>query len=69
LELKIFVGTREKNKQKIDAFITSRNVVLSHDSVETFEVDNGVLDHNPIGAVLALEDLVAVTQTKDLVIL
>ena len=64
LQLKIFVGNREK-KKKIDAFITSSNVILSNASVETFDVDSDVLDHNPIGAVLAFKDLVVVSQTKE----
>ena len=64
LQLKIVVGNREK-KKKIDAFITSNNVILSNESVETFDVDCDVLDHNPIGAVLTFKDLVVVSQTKE----
>ena len=65
LQLKIVVGNREKKKKKIDAFITSNNVILSNESVETFDVDCDVLDHNPIGAVLTFKDLVVVSQTKE----
>jgi hypothetical protein len=59
--LKIVVGTREK-KMKIDAIIMSDNVNLSNESVETFEVNDEVFDHNPIGAVLSF------THTKEQVV-
>lgn len=64
LRLNINVGNRDKNKKKIDAFITSNDVILSNKYVETFNVDSDVLDHNPIGAVLAFKDLIVITQTK-----
>ncbi len=64
LRLNINVGNRDKNKKKIDAIITSNDVILSNKSVETFNVDSDVLDHNPIGAVLAFKDLIVITQTK-----
>lgn len=47
---------------KIDAIIMSDNVNLSNKCVETFEVNDEVFDHNPIGAVLSF------THTKEQVV-
>ena len=54
LKIKIVVGDRDQ-KQKIDCFILSEN--LSVKNVETIDVDNDVLDHNPIGLQVSFDDI------------
>ena len=61
LQLKIVVGDRDK-KQKIDCFILSEN--LSVKKVETVDVDNDVLDHNPIGLQVAFDDIKLVDKMR-----
>lgn len=61
LQLKIVVGDRDK-KQKIDCFILSEN--LSVKKVETVDVDNDVLDHNPIGLQVVFDDIKLVDKMR-----
>jgi hypothetical protein len=61
LQLKIVVGDRDR-KQKIDCFILSDN--LSVKKVETVDVDNNVLDHNPIGLQVVFDDIKLVNKMR-----